>query len=161
MLCGETNEPKILVEGEDFEIVTIENQGDTADVSKNNKNVASKDDEDESKRPLVVIRGKDCYRGVIKRYYNIIPKDLSTDQGDITVEFTGSMNSEEYENAYIYTGAPIEPQIKVYNHGQIMVPDVDYVVAEYVNNINVSTAENRAGVVIEAVQGGNYQGRKT
>ncbi|MCI8299953.1 MAG: hypothetical protein HFI69_06345 [Lachnospiraceae bacterium] len=161
VLCGETNEPKILVEGEDFEIVTIENQGDTADVSKNNKNVASKDDEDESKRPLVVIRGKDCYRGVIKRYYNIIPKDLSTDQGDITVEFTGSMNSEEYENAYIYTGAPIEPQIKVYNHGQIMVPDVDYVVAEYVNNINVSTAENRAGVVIEAVQGGNYQGRKT
>ncbi|NBH14541.1 hypothetical protein D3Z36_10230 [Lachnospiraceae bacterium] len=161
VLCGETNEPKILVEGEDFEIVTVENQGETADVSRNNQNVASKDDEDESKRPLVVIRGKDCYRGVIKRYYNIIPKDLSTDQGDITAEFIGSMSTEEYENAYIYTGEAIEPQIRVFNHGQLMVPNVDYVVADYVNNVDISTEENRAGVVIEAVEGGNYRGRKT
>ncbi len=161
VLCGESNEPKILTEGEDFEIVTEENQGDAADVSRNNRNVASKDDEDETKRPLVVIRGKGCYRGVIKRYYNIIPKDLAADQGDITAEFIGSTSTEEYENAYIYTGEEIKPEIRVYNHGELMVPNVDYVVEGYVNNTEISTEENQAGVIIKAVDGGNYLNQKT
>ncbi len=161
VLCGESNEPKILTEGEDFEIVTEENQGDAPEVSRNNRNVASKDNEDETKRPLVVIRGKGCYRGLIKRYYNIIPKDLAADQGDITAEFIGSTSTEEYENAYIYTGEEIKPEIRVYNHGELMVPNVDYTVEGYINNKEISTEENQAGVIIKAVEGGNYLNQKT
>ncbi len=160
VLCGETNEAKILVEGEDFEIVTLENQGDAPEVSKNNKNVASEDAE-EADRPTVVVRGIDCYRGMIKRYYNIIPKDLATDEGDITAEFLGSQTIGEYENAYIYNGSAIEPQVTVKNHGQTMVPNVDYKVVGYVNNTEISTEGKQAGVIIEAVEGSNYVNRKT
>lgn len=160
VLCGETNEAKILVEGEDFEIVTLENQGDAAEVSKNNKNVASEDAE-EANRPTVVVRGIDCYRGTIKRYYNIIPKDLATDEGDITAEFLGSQTIGEFENAYIYNGSAIEPQVTVRNHGQTMVPNVDYRVVGYVNNTEISTEGKQAGVIIEAVEGSNYVNRKT
>ncbi len=160
MLCGETNEAKILVEGEDFEIVTLENQGDAPEVSKNNKNVASEDAE-EADRPTVVVRGIDCYRGIIKRFYNIIPKDLATDEGDITAEFLGSQTIGEYENAYIYNGSAIEPQVTVKNHGQTMMPNVDYKVVGYVNNTEISTEGKQAGVIIEAVEGSNYVNRKT
>ena len=160
VLCGETTEAKILVEGEDFEIVTEANQGDAAEVSRNNKNVASEDAE-EANRPTVVVRGIDCYRGTIKRYYNIIPKDLATDEGDITAEFLGSQTIGEYENAYIYNGSAIEPQVTVKNHGQTMVPNVDYRVVGYVNNTEISTEDKQAGVIIEAVEGSNYVNRKT
>lgn len=161
VLCEESNDPKILVEGEDFEIVTAENQGDAPEYSRNNKDVAREDAENEEERPLVVIRGIGCYRGVIKRYYNIIPKNLTTDQGDITADFADTVVTEEFENAYIYTGEPITPTIQVRNHGQLMVPNVDYTIVGYDNNTEISTENRKASVTIKAVDGSNYEGSKT
>lgn len=156
---GET--PYILQEGKDFEIVTVENQGDSSEVSVNNKNVA-KETAEEAIRPTVVIRGKGCYFGEIKRYYNINPKDLANDENDdITIEFTGALNTGDYENAFVYTGQAITPEVKVYNHGQLMEPDVDYTVAGYLNNITISTETQKASVVISAVPEGNYLNQKT
>lgn len=151
---------KILVEGEDFEIIKTEADADPVKgFSKNNRNVASETAEEEA-RPTVVVRGIGCYRGVIKRYYTITPKDLATDDGDITIEFIGARNDEEYENAYIYNGGAIEPQVKVYNHGELMEEGTDYVVAGYVNNTAISTEFQQAGVVIQAAEGGNYLNQK-
>ncbi len=153
VLCQESTEPKILEEGVDFEIVKEE--------CKNNINVASENAENEDERPTVVIKGIGCYRGKITKYYNIIPKDLAADQGDITATFTGSLNTEEYQNAFIYTGEAITPEIEVYNHGVAMTPNIDYTIERYVNNVNISTEDNPAGVVIKAVEGGNYRNQKT
>ncbi len=157
---GEDAEPYILEKDKDFEIVTAANQGTALEVSRNNRNVASETAAEEE-RPMVVIRGIGCYRGVIKRYYNIIPKNLTTDEGDITITFDGALNSEDYENAFIYTGSAIEPTVKVYNHGQLMEPGVDYTVAGYANNTAISTESRKASVIIRAVDGGNYLGQKT
>ncbi len=157
---GEDEEPYILEKDKDFEIVTAANQGTALEVSRNNRNVASETAAEEE-RPMVVIRGIGCYRGIIKRYYNIIPKNLTTDEGDITITFDGALNSEDYENAFIYTGSAIEPAVKVYNHGQLMEPGVDYTVAGYVNNTAISTESRKASVIIRAVDGGNYLGQKT
>ncbi len=162
VLCGESNDPYILQEGTDFEIVKVDNPNPdpVKGASKNNVNVA-REDAEEANRPTVVIRGINCYRGVIKRYYNIIPKDLATDQGDITAVFLDAINSEEYENAFLYTGEAIEPKrIEVRNHGQLMTPNVDYVIAGYENNTEISTETKQACVIIEAATGegasGNY-----
>lgn len=151
---------KILVEGEDFEIIKTEADADpNKGYSKNNRNVASETAEEEL-RPTVVVRGIGCYRGVVKRYYTITPKDLATDDGDITIKFIGARNDEEYENAYIYTGGAIEPQVEVYNHGELMEEGTDYVVAGYVNNTAISTEFQQAGIVIQAAEGGNYLNQK-
>lgn len=151
---------KILVEGEDFEIIKTEADADPEKgYSKNNRNVASETAEEEL-RPTVVVRGIGCYRGVVKRFYTITPKDLSTDDGDITIKFIGARNDEEYENAYIYTGEAIEPKVEVYNHGELMEEGTDYTVAGYVNNTAISTEFQQAGVVIQAVEGGNYLNQK-
>lgn len=162
VLCGESNDPYILQEGIDFEIVKADNPNPdpVKGASKNNVNVA-REDAEEADRPTVVIRGIGCYRGVIKRYYNIIPKDLAQDQGDITVVFLDAISSEEYENAFLYTGEAIEPKrIEVRNHGQLMTPNVDYVIAGYENNTEISTETKQACVIIEAATGegasGNY-----
>lgn len=157
---GEDEEPYILQKDIDFEIVTAANQGTALEISRNNRNVASETAAEED-RPMVVIRGIGCYRGTIKRYYNITPKNLTTDEGDITITFDGAVNSEEYENAFIYTGSAIEPTVKVYNHGQLMEPGVDYEVAGYVNNTAISTESRKASVIIRAIDGGNYLGQKT
>lgn len=164
VLCGDTNEAKILEEGVDFEIVTEANPDSVLGFSKNNINVARENEENEEDRPLVVIRGIGCYRGVIARYYNIIPKNLSTDQGDITATFTNRDQSVEgYEVAYVYTGEDIVPIIEVRNHGQLMVPNVDYTVSGYTNNREICADKDnpRAGVTIRAVDGSNYEGQKT
>ncbi len=172
VMCGEANEVKILEEGVDFEIVKDPKSDSSASetesvpdaelgASRNNVNVASENAENEEDRPYVVVRGIGCYRGVIARYYNIIPKNLTTDQGDITVEFAGTYPSEDYENAYIYTGEPIEPSIQVRNHGQLMVPEVDYTIVGYNNNTAISTETRKATVTIRAVDGSNYVGQKT
>ncbi len=152
--------PYTLEQDKDFEIVTAANQGDATEISQNNRNVAS-ETLAEAERPTVVIRGIGCYRGIIKRYYNITPKNLSTDEGDITVVFDGALNSEEYENAFVYNGSAIEPTIKVYNHGQLMEEGRDYTIAGYVNNTAISTESRKASVIIRAVDGGNYLGQKT
>ncbi len=158
--AGADVEPYILEKDKDFEIVTAANQGTATEISRNNRNVAS-ETLAEDERPTVIIRGIGCYRGIIKRYYNITPKNLSTDEGDITITFEGAINSEEYENAFVYTGSAIEPVVKVYNHGQLMQPDVDYTVAGFVNNTAISTESRKASVIIRAVDGGNYLGQKT
>ncbi|MFG6383986.1 MAG: hypothetical protein K1V96_06995 [Lachnospiraceae bacterium] len=145
-------EPKILGE-EDFELVPEKCQ--------NNIHVANKDSENP---PTMVIRGIGCYRGEVTITYTIVPKDLSTDEEDITASFAGSINNETYTNAYEYTGSPIEPTITVFNHGQQMGKDTDYIISGYVNNTNVppkdAEDDQRPGVIITAVENGNYVGSK-
>ncbi len=153
-----TTEPKILEKDVDFEIVTSENKGDAPWVSSNNQDVRSKDDPDETKRPCVVVRGKDPYLGVIRIFYTITPKDLSAD--DITADFMGSTVTEDGKSTYIYTGEEIRPELIVYNGKKPMLLGTDYTIEEYGNNIDVSTEETRAYVRIKAVEGGNYVGEK-
>lgn len=137
--------------GEHFEVIRHEN----------NTNVASRDSENP---PTVVIKGKNCYKGEYTEYFDIIPKNLSEDQGDITASFTGSINNDEVTDAFVYTGTEIRPGVTVYNHGQPMALGTDYTIREYVNNTNVpdpdAPEENRPGVVIDAVENGNYIGTK-
>lgn len=152
---------KILVEGEDFEIIKTEADADPEKgYSRNNRNVANETAEEEL-RPTVVVRGIGCYRGTVKRYYTITPKDLAADEGDITIRFKGALNTEDYENAFIYTGEAITPEVEVYNHGELMAPDVDYTIERYVNNTAISTEYEQAGVIIKAVPDGNYLNEKT
>ena len=51
-------------------------------------------------------------------------------------------------------------RIEVRNHGQLMTPNVDYVIAGYENNTEISTETKQACVIIEAATGegasGNY-----
>lgn len=158
-----TAEPKILEKDVDFEIVTKDNKGDAPWISSNNQDVASKDDPDETKRPCVVVRGKDPYLGVIRIFYTITPKDLSAD--DITAKFIGSTETEDGRSTYIYTGEEIIPEIIVYNGKKALNfsndgIQGDYTIVEYGNNKDVSTEETRAYVKIKAVEGGNYVGEK-
>ncbi len=161
ILCGVSNEPYILEQGKDFEIVLRDNQGDAPAYSQNNIDVGSKDAEDVSKRPTVVIRGIGNYKGVITKYYTITPMNLSEDEDNyVTAEFKDSINDEENQNAYIYTGNKHEPTIVVRNREQVMVPNRDYTVVEYGNNVEISTEESRAYVLVRAVEGRNYTGEK-
>ena len=153
-------EPYILQEGEDFLIIKATDPPVDKGNSQNNCNVAS-ENLPEEQRPTIVVQGIGCYRGTVKRYYNIIPKDLSKDEGDITIEIDGTGTIGDYENAFIYTGQAITPTVKVYNHGQLMQPERDYVVKGYVNNTAISTEDRKAEIIIEAVAGGNYTGQKS
>lgn len=136
---------------EHFEVVRYEH----------NVNVASRDSENP---PTVVIKGINCYKGEYTEYFEIIPKNLSEDEGDITAAFAGSINNDEVTDAFIYTGTEIEPQVTVYNHGQPMAFGTDYTIRGYVNNTDVpdpdAPEENRPGVIIDAVENGNYVGSK-
>ena len=129
----------------------------------NNVNVA---DIDSVNPPTVTIEGRGCYKGTITRKFEIVAKDLSTDEGDITASFEGSIEG----NAFVYTGQPITPPVKIYNHGVEMALATaetpgDYIIREYVNNVEVPGAdtpqESYPGVVIDAVENGNYVGSKT
>ncbi|MCI8483268.1 MAG: hypothetical protein HFH41_02880 [Lachnospiraceae bacterium] len=160
--CGEADEPKILEEGTDFEIIR-ENSTEadpTYGTSKNNINVHTYDTSDpygeteQPDSPTIVVRGKGYYKGTIRRYYNITPKKL-TDE-DITVKFKNPLQYEGYENAYEYTGGNIEPQIEVYNGDNLMVVNRDYTVIGYDHNKDLSTDSQKAGVTIASVEGGNY-----
>lgn len=153
-------EPYILEEGKDFQIIKSTDPPVDKGNSQNNCNVAG-ENLPEDQRPTIVVQGIGCYRGTVKRFYNIIPKDLSKDEGDITVEIDGAGTIGDYENAFIYTGQAITPTVKVYNHGQLMQPERDYVVKGYVNNTAISTEDRKAEIIIEAVDGGNYKGQKS
>lgn len=127
----------------------------------NNINVAAKDSPDP---PTVTIQGIGCYKGSFSETFDIIPKNLSEDEGDITASFAGSINNEEVSDAFIYTGSEITPAVTVYNHGVEMASGIDYVVRDYVNNTNVpdpdAPEDMRPGVIIDAVENGNYLGTK-
>lgn len=149
--AGPGAEPKILEEGEDFEIVEEE--------CSNNIHVASKNSENP---PTVTVQGINCYKGKVTRTYTIVPKDLSTDEGDITASF--SVNGVTGDS-FVYTGSAIEPQIKLYNHGAEMEQGVDYTLGVYQNNINVPAEDvadsARPGIKVVAIPNGNYVGSKT
>ncbi len=175
MQCEGDPEPKILKEGEDFEIVTSANQGNAADISKNNTGVGSEDDVEEF-RPTVVVRGIDCYKGVITRYYNIIKKNFSDPESGITLVFGGDViNDEPYENAYVYNGAAMEPPFEIYNNdfkkmgtegytpnaaNRKLVKDRDYQIVEWKNNDKLSEGETKASVTVEGI-GDHYEGQAT
>ncbi len=176
MQCEGDTEPKILKEGEDFEIVTSANQGSTAEISKNNTGIGREDDEVEEFRPTVVVRGIDCYKGVVTRYYNIIKKNFSDSESGITLVFGGDViNDEPYENAYVYNGAPMEPSFEIYNNdfkkmgtdgytpnaaNRRLIKDQDYRIVEWKNNDKLSEGETKASVTVEGI-GEHYEGQAT
>lgn len=159
---GAGEEPKILEEGEDFEIIRADSTEEhpTYGKSKNNINVHTYDTSDpygeteQPDSPTIVVRGIGHYKGTIRRYYNITPKKL-TDE-DIRVEFQNKLQYEGYENAYEYTGNNIEPLIKVYNGDIEMTAGTDYTITGYDHNKDLSTDSQKAGVTIASVEGGNY-----
>lgn len=167
VMCGQASEEKILELGEDFDII-VENSSEPSakyGTSKNNINVANYDREHPSdpdynqNSPTVVVRGKNYYRGEVRRYYNITPKDLSDES--ITVKYLDALDLEGYENAYVYTGSAIEPKIQVFNGENLMELGTDYTVTGYDNNVNLSTEGGKAKIHIAAVEGGNYIGTRT
>lgn len=166
-LCGDTEEPyHELVLGEDFEIIPeggspSENGKGT---SRNNINVGTYDKENPDEEhnqdaPTIVVRGKNYYRGEIRRYYNITPKDLKDES--ITVRYPEALTLEGYENAFVYTGNEITPRIEVYNGTNLMETPRDYTITGYDNNTNLSTETNKAKITIAATEGGNYIGEQT
>ena len=175
MQCEGDPEPKILKEGEDFEIVTLENQGNATETSKNNTGIGKEDDVEEF-RPTVVVRGIDCYKGVIKRYYNIIKKNFSDPESGITLVFGGDVINDDYnENAYVYNGAAMEPPFEIYNNdfkkmgtegytpnaaNRKLTKDKDYKIVEWKNNDKLSEGETKASVTVEGI-GENYEGQAT
>lgn len=161
-----SGEEKVLVQGENELVTAADGEMPEADFvitkCENNINVASKDS---ANPPTVTLEGRGAYRGTITRTFDIVAKDLTTDEGDITATFEGSIDDEEIKNAFKYTGEEIAPEVTIYNHGVPMTPGVDYVVREYVNNVEVpdkdTPQESYPGVVIDAVENGNYIGSKT
>ena len=143
--CGLAEQPKELQMGVDYEIVEERNNTDVGE-----KNGA-----------YIRIRGKDYYMGEIEIYYTITPMDLSADEENhVSAEFRNSINDGENENAYIYTGEPITPEIIVRNRQTIMVPSRDYEIVRYENNTDISTEESKARVLIRGIEGTNYTGEK-
>ena len=75
----------------------------------------------------------------------------SPDNGVITVEFADGINE------FVYTGEKITPEVVVYNGSVKLVKDRDYKL-KYQKNVNVTTPENVAKVIIEFK--GGYKGKK-
>ncbi len=175
MQCEGDPEPKILKEGEDFEIITSANQGNATEISKNNTGIGSEDNVEEF-RPTVVVRGIDCYKGVITRYYNIIKKNFSDPESGITLVFGGDViNDEPYENAYVYNGSAMEPPFEIYNNdfkkigtdgytsnaaNRRLIKDKDYRIVEWKNNDKLSEGDAKASVTVEGI-GDHYEGQAT
>ncbi len=143
--CELESEPKELQMGVDYEIIE----------EANNTDVGEKD------AAYIRIRGKDYYMGEIEIHYTITPMNLSEDtENHVTAEFRNSINDEEHENAYIYTGEPITPEMIIRNRLSIMVPSRDYEVVRYENNTDISTEDAKARVLIRGIEGTNYTGEK-
>lgn len=173
--AGTSDDYKILEEGRDFEIVTEANHVSLGvdGFSKNMKEIASEDDEENP--PTLVVAGKGHYKGNITVHYNIVPKDFSKEDSGITVEFVGIIpNDKQYTNSYIYDGQP-KGRIRVYNNDpkkigtegyNIYDPDrslrevTNYNILEWKNNVDISTETSKASVTIEGV-GPYYTGKRT
>lgn len=169
--AGERPDHKILVQGEDFEIVTEANHTELKvdSYSMNNKEVA---DENSENPPTLVVAGKGYYRGNITVKYNIVPKDFEKKDSGITVEFVGCIpNDDQYTDSYVYDGQP-KGRIRVYNNdpkkigtdgyniydnARILLEDVDFRILKWENNVEISTENSKASVTIEGL-GPNYKG---
>lgn len=171
--AGIEDEYKILEEGTDFVIVTESNHGELGidDFSKNNTDIAAETDENP---PTVVVAGTGHYKGNISIKYNIVPKDFSDKDSGITVEFVGSLNDEQYTNAYVYDGQP-KGKIRIYNNDpkklgtdgydkydnkRILTEKTHYNILEWRNNVDISTETSTASVTIEGL-GPYYTGTCT
>lgn len=145
VFCGLEEAPKALQKDVDYEIIE----------EANNTDVGEKD------AAYIRLRGKDYYRGEIEIHYTITPMDLSADEENhVTAEFRNSINDEEHQNAYIYTGSELRPEMIIKNRQSIMVPSRDYEIVRYENNTDISTEEAKARVLIRGVEGTNYTGEK-
>lgn len=143
--CDLEEEPKELQMGVDYDIIE----------EANNTDVGAED------AAYIRIRGKDYYMGEIEIHYTITPMNLSEDtENHVTAEFRNSINDGENENAYIYTGEPITPDMIIRNRLSIMVPSRDYEVVRYENNTDISTEDAKARVLIRGIEGTNYTGEK-
>lgn len=89
----------------------------------------------------ISITGKGNYSGVITKYFEILPANVSI--------FT--INQSGY--AFNYTSSPITPSIAVFNGSTLLTQGTDYVVS-YENNINVDTAQ----IIVSGI--GNYTGER-
>lgn len=172
---NENGEPYILEKDKDFVIITQQNvtqYDDVDEYSTNNENV-TKDGE----TATVVIRGIGYYKGVVKKEYKIIPKPM--DDKGIVVQFLGSVDYENFKNAYIFNGNKQEPSYKVFNNnakdiesmetetenpkydpyqpGKEMKLGVDYKFVSWENNIGPSSEKGAAKLILEGI--GNYTGK--
>lgn len=86
-----------------------------------------------------ILIGMGNYSGTLEAAFEITPKDLSA-----------AVITDNRE--YVYTGSEIEAEIEVVSDGVILVPDTDYEITGYENNVNTGTA-------VVAIRGiGNYAG---
>lgn len=156
MFEEDVTEDYILQEGVDYVIVSGQDSVQGIGTSVNNVNVANYDPENEAGSPTVVIRGIGNYRGAIKRFYNITPKDLK----DESIRVVYANGSGENGDEFYYTGEAITPQYTVFNGDRQMTLGRDYEFVEYGNNSAMSVEGNPATLKIKAVDGGNYTGER-
>ena len=177
VLSHESDEAYILEKDKDFVIVTKQNQAELGvdKCSTNNENVTK-----EGETATVVVKGIGYYKGVVERTYKIIPKDMN-DKG-IVVEFVGSVDYENFKNAYIFNGNEQKPSYNVYNNNakdiegmetdpetgnlnydpyqqsKKMQPGVDYEFVRWENNVGPSGEKGPAKLVLRGK--GNYTGER-
>lgn len=177
VLSHESDEAYILEKDKDFVIVTKQNQAELGvdKCSTNNENVTK-----EGETATVVVKGIGYYNGVVERTYKIIPKDMN-DKG-IVVEFVGSVDYENFKNAYIFNGNEQKPSYNVYNNNakdiegmetdpetgnlnydpyqqsKKMRPGVDYEFVRWENNVGPSGEKGPAKLVLRGK--GNYTGER-
>lgn len=123
----------------------------TLEDGKNNVDVGSKDD---ANPPTITVKAvaESAYRKSRTVKFNIIPKDLSKakqfdDDSDIRVDQT--------EN--IYNGTMLDPNVKVYNHGNQMVEGRDYYIDKSKEKDLINAGDKKLAV-ITAVPNSNYIG---
>lgn len=172
---NEDGKPYILEKDKDFVILTEQNHAQYGEekYSTNNVNV-TKDGE----TATIVVKGIGYYTGVVEREYKIIPKNM--DDKGIVVQFLGSVDYENFKNAYIFNGNAQEPEYNVFNNNakdiESMETDpetgnlnydpyqpnkkmqlgVDYEFVRWENNIGPSSEKGPAKLVLQGI--GNYTG---
>ncbi len=127
---GEAVEPKVLAVAEEGEDALLDDNGTPVQLVEgvdyevsyeNNKNSASREDPDESKRPTVVINGKGNYEGTEMRVYFNIGTNIAGANVSLNLPAEG----------YTYNGEVQKPDLNsVTLNGITLKKDVDYVLTE-------------------------------
>ena len=98
----------------------------------------------------ITIVGRNGYAGSVTTSFTIMETPINTYNTTVT----------GYNDTYAYNGTYFTPEVNVSVNGYPLTKGKDYTVS-YVNNKNMSTAYNKAKIVITAVQGSGYTGSIT
>lgn len=93
----------------------------------------------------VVVKGTGKYSGSVSVTYKINAADCSEGKADVSVEVAPC----------VYDGTPQTPRVTVKLGGHVLTENADYTL-EYANNINASSAADKASCTISFT--GNYKG---